>query len=72
MKVLTPGQVKVLVYNIAGEQVVKLMDQFQNTGNYRAFWDGKNRNGAMTGNAVYFVVIITPDGNMVRKVILLK
>jgi hypothetical protein len=51
---------------------VKILDQFQNVGNYRTFWDGLNRNGEMAGNAVYFVVIVTPDGNMVQKVIVLK
>lgn len=68
----TPGSCKIVIYNIAGEQVVKVLDQYQNAGNHRAFWDGKNHNGDMTGNAVYFVTIQTPDGNMVRKVIVLK
>jgi hypothetical protein len=71
-KVLTAGQCRIMVYNIAAEQVVKILDQFQNVGNYRTFWDGKNRNGEITGNAVYFVVIQTPDGSLVRKVIVLK
>ncbi len=72
LRVNTPGQCKVMVYNIAGEEVVKLLDQDEARGNYRVFWDGKNRNGAWVGNAVYFVVIQSPDGHMTRQVILLK
>jgi hypothetical protein len=41
-------------------------------GNYRVFWDGLNKNNALVGNAVYFVVVEQPSGNMVRKVIVLK
>ena len=72
VRVNTPGQCKVVVYNIAGEEVVKLLDQNEAAGNYRVFWNGKNRNGAIVGNAVYFVVVVSPDGHMVRQVILLK
>jgi flagellar hook assembly protein FlgD len=66
------GQVKVMVFNIAGEEVEKIWDQSMNVGNYRAFWDGHNTNGALVGNAVYFIVIQQPSGNMTRKVIVLK
>jgi len=66
------GEVKVFVFNIAGEEVDKLVDQQLNIGNYRFSWDGRNKNGAMTGNAVYFIVVEQPSGNTVKKVILLK
>ena len=66
------GQVKVMIFNLAGEEVVKLFDQTMNVGNYRVFWDGKNRKGEMCGNAVYFVVITQPSGHMMKQVIVLK
>jgi len=66
------GQVKVMVFNIAGEEVKRLLDQFENPGNYRVFWDGRNGSGAFTGNAVYFVICQQASGQMTRKVILLK
>ena len=72
IRVDTVGQVKVMVFNIAGEEVVKLMDLYQNVGNYRVSWDGKNRSGEMCGNAVYFVVIVQPSGHMIKQVIVLK
>ena len=72
IRVDTAGQVKVMVFNIAGEEVVKLLDQYENAGNYRVTWDGKNRFGEMSGNAVYFVGIQQPSGNMIKKVIVLK
>jgi flagellar hook assembly protein FlgD len=66
------GQCKVLVFNIAGEEVVKLLDQYENAGNYRVFWDGRNTRGAEVGNAIYFVVVIQPSGHQVKQVIVLK
>lgn len=66
------GRVKIMVFNISGEQVVKLLDQDEAVGNYRVFWDGKNRVGEMAGNAVYFIIIDQPSGRLIRKVIVLK
>lgn len=72
LRVDKPGEVKVVVFNVVGEEVAKLLDQNMGVGNYRVFWNGKNSGGTMVGNAVYFIVVEQPSGNMVRKVILLK
>jgi len=72
VKVDSAGEVKVMVFNMAGEQVVKLLDQNEGAGNYRVFWDGRNQNGAMVGNALYLVVITQPSGKLIQKVIVLK
>ena len=72
LRVDTAGNVKVLVFNMVGEEVVKLRDQTDSPGNYRVFWDGKNRFGDMVGNSVYFIVSQQPSGNLVRQVIVLK
>ncbi len=72
VRVDTAGQVKVMIFNIAGEEVVKLLDQNEPVGNYRVSWDGKNSKGETVGNAVYFVVVQTPDGHLSRQVIVLK
>jgi flagellar hook assembly protein FlgD len=66
------GEVKILIYNIAGEEVEKLADQQLGPGNYRFSWDGRNNAGDLVGNAVYFVIIQQPSGNTIKKVILLK
>jgi hypothetical protein len=72
LRVFQGGEVKVLVYNLSGEEVAKLLDQNMAPGNYRVFWNGKNSSSTLVGNAVYFIVVEQPSGNMVRKVILLK
>jgi hypothetical protein len=72
LRVDTAGNCKVLIYNMAGEEVAKLMDQNMSPGNYRVFWDGLNSSKALVGNAVYLVVVEQASGNTVKKVIVLK
>jgi hypothetical protein len=72
LRVDSAGQVKVIVYNIMGEEVAKLLDQNLAAGNYRVFWNGHNSGNTLVGNAVYFVVVQQASGKMVRKVIVLK
>ncbi len=71
-KVVNPGRVMVAVFNLLGEEVIKLVDESKGAGNYRVYWDGRNRNGEMVGNAPYFIVIQQPDGHLTRDVIVLK
>jgi len=71
-RVDNPGQVRICVFNIIGEEIVKLVDQNYAAGNYQTPWDGKNRFGDMVGNSTYFILIQAPDGHMVRQVIVLK
>jgi hypothetical protein len=72
LRVDAAGNCKVLVFNMAGEEVIKLMDQAMTPGNYRVFWDGLNRNKALVGNAVYLIVVEQASGNTIKKVIVLK
>ena len=72
MRVDRSGQVKILVFNIAGEEVVQLLNKNESQGNYRVDWDGKNTNGEMVGNGVYFVLIQQLSGLTTRRVIVLK
>jgi hypothetical protein len=72
VRVDTAGEVKVIVYNMAGNEVRKILDANLGVGNSRAAWDGKNSNGTVVGNGVYFVLIQTPSTKLVQKVIVLK
>jgi flagellar hook assembly protein FlgD len=72
LRVDQAGQVKIMVFNIAGKEVRKLEDDTQAIGQYRRFWDGTNSNGSTVGNAVYYILIQTASGRMIRKVIVLK
>ena len=66
------GEVKVTVFNMAGDKVIRLLDQYKDPGNFRLSWDGHNQAGDAVGNGVYMVLIQTPAGTSTRKVIVLK
>jgi flagellar hook assembly protein FlgD len=72
VRVDVAGQVKITIFNIVGETVATILNKYEPAGQYRVYWDGRNRYGETTGNSVYFVVIQEPSGQMVRKVIVLK
>jgi flagellar hook assembly protein FlgD len=71
-RVDTPGHVRVHVYNLAGQKVATLLNEYRPGGAFRLNWSGRNDKGEIVGNSVYMVLIETPDGRTIRKVIVLK
>jgi|GEM_PF-3324294 len=51
------GQIKLYIYNLAGE-LVKTIDEGQKTGGYYYYteWDGKNETGQSCASGVYFLI----------------
>jgi TolB-like protein len=47
-------RVKLVVYNILGQEVAKLADHAFEAGQYNIPWDGRNENGMVVANGVYF------------------
>jgi len=64
--------VRVSVYNLAGQRVAQILNEYRPAGVFRLQWDGRNHRGGMAGNGTYFVVIEGPTGRSVMKVIVLK
>ena len=61
------GLVTVKVYNMLGQEVQTLVNQFQSSGNHQVSF-----NGSSLSSGVYFYRINSENYNMVRKMILLK
>jgi len=70
--VRSSGRVKVKVYNAAGEKVMDILDGSRTPGNYSFGWNGHNQRGHKVGNGVYYILVETPEGRVIRKVIILK
>lgn len=62
-----PGYVTLLVYNVLGQVVDKLVDEWQNAGTYKVKWDGS---GVASG--MYFYRLRAGDFSDTKKAILLK
>jgi flagellar hook assembly protein FlgD len=72
VRVETAGQVKISVYNIAGQKVAELLNGIEPAGQYSFAWNGRNTRGDFVGNGVYFMILQQPSGKKIRKVIVLK
>ena len=64
--------VTILVYNIKGQVVSKLVDKFMSKGEYSVMWDGKTDNGNRVGAGVYLVHLRAGKFSFTRKVLLVE
>ena len=61
------GDVKLIIYNILGEEVIRLVDRFQSEGIHNTTWEAS---GVSTG--IYFYRLQVGDFTQTRKMVLLK
>ena len=68
------GNAELSIYNIRGQKVVKLYDNFVNTVGepISVHWDGKDANGRDTGSGIYFYQLRTTGRTQVKKMVLVK
>ncbi len=64
--------VKILIYNINGELVKVLVDDYRDKGDYVITWDGKNDNGNKLASGAYFYQAMWGNNIQTKKMILLK
>ncbi|RKY49212.1 MAG: hypothetical protein DRP91_04775 [Candidatus Neomarinimicrobiota bacterium] len=65
-------RVKIVVYDITGRVVRKLIDNRFSPGSYALRWNGKNDSGMPLPSGIYFVKISTSGKNIVKKVTLIR
>jgi len=52
------AQVEMAIYNIRGQLVIELVDEFLKTGYYSIAWDGKHNNGNPLGSGIYLAQMV--------------
>jgi hypothetical protein len=62
----------VFIYNVMGQRVRKLMDEYLSPGLHQATWDGKDAIGQSVSSGIYFVEIRTQNQILLGKMFLLK
>jgi hypothetical protein len=66
------GQVTVQVFTLDGNLVQVLFRGSRSPGDYMESWDGKNRGGRVVARGMYFIRIVGPDIDEIRKVMVVK
>jgi photosystem II stability/assembly factor-like uncharacterized protein len=62
-----PSNIKIVVYNLVGEEVAVLLNEYKNSGQFEINFDGS---GLSSG--IYFYQLITPNSIASKKMILLR
>jgi len=65
-------EVKITIYNVLGQKVRTLVDEYQNAGYKRVEWDSKNDGGEEIASGVYFYRIKAGEFTQSKKMVILK
>ena len=66
------SDVKITIYNSIGQKVRTLLNKRQSSGEYQAYWNGKDDTRHQLPTGVYFLKFETVDYSKVQKMILMK
>ncbi|MCI0556837.1 MAG: DNRLRE domain-containing protein, partial [Anaerolineae bacterium] len=67
-----PGRVSLVIYNVRGQQVRKLVDEIQSGGFKRVLWNGRDDFGQGVGSGVYLIRLVVGQQRFVGKLLLQK
>ncbi|MGB9591732.1 MAG: T9SS type A sorting domain-containing protein, partial [Candidatus Kryptoniota bacterium] len=67
-----PVHVVLDIFNVLGQKVRTLVDDYRSQGTYRVTWDGKNDAGLSVASGVYFYLLKSNNFVSTKKMLLLK
>ena len=71
-RLATPGPVRLEIYNVLGQLVHTLVDEFQAAGFHQVHWDARDQWGIPVATGVYLSRLHYPGGVQTRQLLLLK
>jgi len=66
------GMVLLKIYNIRGQLVRTLVNEYKPAGYHTITWDGKNGDGTAVSSGIYFYRLSSQDFSATRKMVMLK
>jgi len=64
--------VKLIVYDILGREVIRLVDEIQKPGYKSIVWNGQDMQNKKVGSGIYFYQLSTNDFMKTRKMVFIK
>ncbi len=72
IQVPADGHVDAGVFDLRGRMIVRLLSAQLAAGEHRVSWDGRDGSGAPASAGVYWIRVVTPQGQTSRKVVRLR
>jgi hypothetical protein len=66
------AQVNLEIYNLLGQKVKTLVDDYQSVGSHHVIWDGKNEAGKAVTSGMYFYRLQVNKATQTKRMVLLK
>lgn len=66
------SEVSLRIFNIAGQVVRTLVDQWMEAGHYKIYWNGSDNYGREVSSGVYYYEIIAADFKATKKMVMMK
>jgi hypothetical protein len=70
-KLMLKSEVRLIIYDILGREIVTLVDEIKDAGDYRVEWNGKNSAGKGAVSGVYFYQLKSKNNFTITKKMLL-
>lgn len=64
------SHIRLEIYNLLGQQIAVLADDYFNAGRYQIIWNGKDQLCRDVASGIYFYRLLTDDSIQIRKMIL--
>jgi len=71
-QLLASSHVRLTIYNIIGEEINTLVDEWKSTGKYQISWDGRDNSGFTVPSGIYILQMNSDGFHQSRKLILMK
>jgi len=66
------SKVTLSIYNLSGQEIIRLVDEEKDQGIYQVRWDGKDKMGKLVASGLYVYRVSTSEFEMGRKLVLLR
>ncbi|OGU30182.1 MAG: hypothetical protein A2057_05805 [Ignavibacteria bacterium GWA2_35_9] len=64
--------VSLIIYDLMGREIKKLIEQEQFSGKHSVIWNGTNEENSKVSSSIYFYKMETAENKIIRKMLLLK
>ncbi len=66
------GNVNLSVYNVLGEKIATLVDEYKGLGSHSVVWNGKDKSGNQVPSGVYIYTLVSGDVKIAKQLTIVK